>query len=818
MSTPSSISKPGHRIGARARWLLPTLGFWVLVSCRGEERPTPDDAAEWESAAAEAAVDWPCEAKGYPCTWEEVSAETTERTFALADQALDRFEPGKEAELVAWLEAQPDVAEAVEEAPTVVWFRLTDGAPVYVHVHGAPASSTTEPGGDTSLRPEPRVVLASAGHWADLPGRVRSVLSRRSATAVMPGVTGRDRTDDRRVNQRDIRKALVLDPMRWETCVDQMHESGWIELARQTGAEGSELEKLRRERQRAVNDVCTDDRGPELLTLVNDRQGVDGGPHDVPPSQGEVIRRQLEETRGYRGNVRLLTNDEVDLGAFDGWQEYDVIHVATHGAPATLTVGSNLEWAGKGRLTDAQARRRGLFPWVATTWDLEGAPKRKVWGANARFFRALYPRGLDRTLIFLNSCSGAGDPRSGTPSPLASALLGSQSMLIGWGAPADVIKAERTAIAFFFYMMEGWTGMEAMKRIPKTYGDFVAADLSGPSSTQAAIRRSGAHLWFRGSDMRIREVTRLLHPPGRAGPSGQAIQDGDPMEDLLIGELEDGVDDALRVSVEVDAILDEERMITSVHLELDGTRIGSSKDLTGVERIGSGWRLNFDRVPVGKDLEAEKDYELEAVVRLPEQGESRYAAILSSRACYWELELESSPRAGRYSGNVANVMAPPGGEILIQLTGTDPYMMINVAVRGAVSPTGERRFSIGGIFSPAARSRGWVDPPDDGAATIVFQAEPLMSHLVYTTGDGTPIYDTVNGTSQQVGEYPPFSDLYLRGDPASSVRGRMTGLLAVSPDIASPPTEQVRAELRFRAKNAFGPGGMPRFDVCGRGS
>jgi hypothetical protein len=791
----------------------------VLLSCRGEQAPAPEDAAEWKTEPAEAAVDWPCEAKGYPCTWEEVSAETAERTFALADQALDRFQPGNEAELVAWLEAQPDVAEAVKEAPTVVWFRLEEGAPVYVHLHGVPPSSTIEPSRDTSLRPEPRLVLASAGHWIELPERLISLMRRpRPAAVALPGVTGRDRTNDRRVNQRDIRKALVLDPMRWETCVEELRRLGYVGRAhtRFTGAEGAKLERLYRERRQAVNAVCTGERGWEYLTLVDQRQGVDTRPQDVPPSEGEAIRRQLEDTRGYRGNVRLLTDEEVDLSAFEGWQDYDVIHVSSHGTQSSVTVGSNLSWSGKGPLTGTQARRRGLQPWVSTTWNMKDAPKKRVWGANARFFRALYPRGLDRTLIFLNSCSGGGNPRSSETPPLAAALLGSKSMLIGWGSTTEVVASERAAIAFFFFMMEGWSGTEALKRIPETYGDLVSGSRQKKGASE--IQRSGEYLTWRGSDMRIREVTRLLYPPGLSGPSGQAIHDGDPVDDLLIGELEDGVADELRMAVEVEAILDDERMLTFVHLELDGKLIGSSKDLMGAERIGSGWRLNFDRVPVGKDLEAEKDYELEAVVRLPEGGESRYAAILSTRACYWELELESSPRAGRYSGNVATLMAPPGGEILIQLTGTDPYMMINVAVRGAISPTGERRFSMGGIFSPAARSRGWVDPPDDGAASIVFQAEPLMSHLVYTTGDGTPIYDTVNGTSQKVGHYPPFSDLYLRGDPASSVRGRMTGLLAVSPDITSPPTEQVRAELRFRAKNAFGPGGMPRFDACGRGS
>jgi hypothetical protein len=149
------------------------------------------------------------------------------------------------------------------------------------------------------------------------------------------------------------------------------------------------------------------------------------------------------------------------------------------------------------------------------------------------------------------------------------------------------------------------------------------------------------------------------------------------------------------------------------------------------------------------------------------------------------------------------------------LSGTDPYLMINLGVRGEISPTGERHFRMGGIYSPAARSRGWVDPPDDGNVNITFQAEPLMSHLVYTTGDGTPIYDIVGGKSQVIGHYPSFSDLFLRGDPASSVRGHMAGTMAVSPDIYSEPTEKARVELRFRAENVMQPGGtMPRLRVC----
>jgi hypothetical protein len=285
------------------RWLLSTLVFGVLLSCRGEEGLPPEDAAEREVAAAEAAIDWPCEAKGYPCTWEEVSAESTERTFALADQALDRFEPGGARELVDWLEAQPGVADASEDDPTVVRFRLESGRPFLVQGPLPPVGSQ-EPRNPaqsgTSLLPDRDLHHAGIGSaliegWRAASSRIATIRSARSDALL--GVTGRDRNEDRRVNQRDQRKAIILESMWWEFCYED-----------KIGVVDKEVERRRR---RKAEQEC--DRGAYT-------------------SAGERVRRILDGHPAYQGNVKVLRNQQVDFAAIASWADYDVVHIQGHGS------------------------------------------------------------------------------------------------------------------------------------------------------------------------------------------------------------------------------------------------------------------------------------------------------------------------------------------------------------------------------------------------------------------------------------------------------------------------------------------------------
>jgi hypothetical protein len=664
------------------------------VSCRGEERAPPEDAAQPDVAAGEAAIDdWPCEKQGYPCTWEEVTAETTERTFALADQALDRFEPGKAAELVAWLEAQPRVVEAEQDDPAVVWFRVEGGRPVFVQGPLPPTEIERIEGraGTASSDLHPEVYLASTGGlliegFDAVSSMLRS--SRSSEPGLAAGVTGRDRNVDRRVNQRDQRKAIILEPMDWEFCYESLER----QYDRVTGVSKRKVDRLKRENSRTIQRIC--DGKAETSALKG--LGTTATPY---LSEGAAVRDILEEMPAYAGHVTLLRNEQVDLAVLGRLKEYDVVHFNTHGSRRSVTLGTSVDWSGRGRVRGAPARRRGLSAVVFKAG--KHGPRRRSWSADQNFFRSLHPRGLDRTLIFLSSCSGLGHPDKKTP-PLANALLGKESMLVGWGVTIGLQKGQQTAVSFYLHLAEGWSGKEAIRRIPDAYGSPVFAgeparreDITPAQEDMirmvhpeggvdeymeeygpAGELKKGAVFGSRGGDMRIREVTRLLHPPSPMSAPGErrALVDGDDLDFLVVGELGDDVRDQIRVSVEVERIRDEERGSTSVQLELDGRKIGKPKTLSDGRLVEEEiYRLDFEDVPVEKDLKSEEEYELEAVVSLPEGGESRYSAKLKGEPCAVYIQ-------GEFEGQLG------GGHAQVFERGRDTQAKIFLHEDGAVMP------------------------------------------------------------------------------------------------------------------------------------
>lgn len=664
------------------RKLVACLAIVAFLAC-GEEGQDRSDTTDDSGDPAQAAHvdDWPCEEKGYPCTWEEVSAEVTERGFALADRALERFEPGAASEVVDWLEAQADVVEAHEEDPSLIWFRVEGGRRIMVQGPLPPGPFEVKLQGrtrGTSFR-DPEVRLAGVGSVLTGGWSVASswFAAMRSEPLPLPGVTGRDRNEDSRVNQRDERKALILESIWWEDCYEAHAPKDLGEEARQSAE---------------IDAAC--ERGEVEYESV-----------------GEKIEAILEESPAYRGNVRRLRDQEVDFDAIASWVDYDVIHIDGHGSRNTMCLGTEIAWPGHGKLRGAAASRRGVDPTVFRAG--RRGPKKSVWCVNHRFFRTLYPKGLDRTLIFMNGCSTLGHPDRSAP-PMASQLLGEQSMYVGWGGVTN--RWYEVAPPLYSQLVEGWTGKEAVRSLPiyldqegDEYDDPVYAenvDLMdcndiqiGPEELalvmevppEEVTRHGGVEGWCRheneqtrarhpqeqleagevlgtrGSDMRIREVVKLFHPPSPLLGAGMGedehwalLEDGDDLGRLLVGALDDGEDDFLRVTVAIEALKLDEPPSTLVHLELDGEPIGEPWSFESARQVdyrphGPDWayRLDLDGpriVEVGKDLEAGREYELEAVVDLPEGGQSRYAVHLSSEICRSNMQGDLE---GNLSGSIS---------------------------------------------------------------------------------------------------------------------------------------------------------------------
>jgi len=695
------------------------LGLLAPVACGSESARVDDESAgDRQSSRESVEIDWPCEKEGFPCTWEEVDAGVAERSRSLGEEALDRFERGGASGVVAWLAAQPDVAEADEEDATLVWFRLQGGRPVYVQGPLPPSfvERLTAPLDETSRAAEAELLLGSTGHGIISGWEALKTLAPAPHTASpLPGVTGRDRTGDRKVNQRDQRKALVLEPFNWEFCYEALEPVLRMKLVAGLRYKDGEsrpsheqiADQYLRENSATLQRICQGEDAVGDLRVPNERAAQTPGTGAMVDdlaftSEGEKVKKILEAMPAYADHVTLLVDDEVDFGALQNWADYDVIHINAHGTRRTIGLGANIAWPGRGKLRGGAARRRGLDPVVFKAG--RHGPRKWTWFADHRFFRGIYPRGLDRTLIYMSSCRALGDPRQATPA-LASQVLGRESMFVGWGGSIPGSVAQQTAEAFYQLLAVGWSGEEAIRRIPVLEGgdyddpiftedrtrgcenaaigpedlalafDITMDELAGMGGVEGWCRKTaeeskefhaGEVFGSRGSDMRIREIVRLLHPRlpsddfnlADTGLDQAQVRDGDDLSRLLVGEAGDGEPDLLRVTVEVEAIKPEQADATKVHLELDGQQIGEPRSVaegapTGLTESegrvdASTHRIDFENVPVGKDLEPGKEYELEAVVSLPEKGESRYAARLTTEVCRSKMQgdLEGSLGGG----------------------------------------------------------------------------------------------------------------------------------------------------------------------------
>jgi hypothetical protein len=579
-----------------------------------------------------------CESEAYPCSWDDVDPQVWQRTVALADPALERMYQQSPSALWEWLQTVPDVADAGLAAAdsSLVWFRLHGGRPAYVmgpHVHRTPASgpgSELESVGSELLDEGPLL----AGFALPLFGRSTRVWDA-GATLPHPSaeVTGRDRNEDTRVNQRDQRSALVMDPFYFEKCY------GSIEDRFDTVPE-------KKQHRDAITAICEGRAEPESLGLT------DGQIY----AYGRQVKAELEAIDEYRGNVTLLEDMAADHRAIKTWSDYDVVHVTAHGAQDMVGFG----WLFP-TTDDEPVPLLKPFPGALPIFSNAGrfGPKRGAWAADAYYFQSQLSSGLDRTLVFLATCSSLEGPVSELQ--LIQHLASETSGVLGWTNLVDYDDNAFLGPRVYDLLGRGWTVRQALDTLRLRRSQFLQA---GADLNQAYVTTE--LLDYAGEDLRILEVVRLIDPANAAGGTlNQGLLDGAPLNRFLAGRLGDEVEDTLTVDAEVRAVTDQQVQLIDVQLELDGTPIGQPLPLDPEKRVGANrFRVRFDRVLVGKDLEPHTDYELEAIASLPEGGQSRYAVRLRGVAPYAVI-TELSTGAGESGGSpdVTTGPGPSGAEV-----------------------------------------------------------------------------------------------------------------------------------------------------------
>ena len=254
----------------------------------------------------------------------------------------------------------------------------------------------------------------------------------------------------------------------------------------------------------------------------------------------------LAGTRGYEGRVTHLSNQEetsttVGLEHFMHWDEYDVVHVSTHGARVcsggscrgSLVAGLLVAVLPPG--PGSKAEKLKSLETQGVSYAKSERTGREYLVLSADFFRYHYPGGLDDALVYLNSCESFGPQAT----DVVDAIRGESSVVFGWSETVRVVDATAAAVAMYQALAKGYPAEVALEEI----GDLAVGNpTEGSPSPELRESPRGD-----GGDLRIREVIRLLHPV-----TGEELTAADVVQ--IEGTVGDGEPDAVPWLVQVDGV------------------------------------------------------------------------------------------------------------------------------------------------------------------------------------------------------------------------------------------------------------------------
>jgi hypothetical protein len=561
----------------------------LLVACGGAAERTGSDPYPSGLQTLE------CERLNYPCTEAGVAPDVASEGIRLGKAILGRLRHETGRSLLDWVRSQPGVVHAVGNQ-RVVRFRLQGGRPVWVTWAEALDRTVTE-GGFTPGSPIlPQVPEQTGARHAlrssAAAGPVRMTLEAawRSWPSILPRFptvharpVGRDQDGDRHVTDRDYRRALVLDPSRWE----------WTRL-------GSRSEYR----------------------------------------EGTEIVRMLEATDGFRldGVVHYRPDEEANERAFKNWDTYDLVHFTGHGhriceengpCYTVLFTGTILPIDQIDDPSDT-LRESGImgFEDPATGAVVE----RRHAGLSSDWFLSEY-RGkrLDRTIVFLNGCGTVDPDGHGFVPDILKSMTGpdNRTTIIGWDQNVPTLDAQKAALHTYQSMIrDGLRAGDVVRRLPP----HVTAVTNSDGLTARFVSGSGLGRGFDRASLRIREVV-ALHVPG-----GDRMIDGIPPAEVYPGT---GGPNTLSVDLVVDGVESQEEGRWSIDVTLDGRTIRRGVRLSKSHKTGDhAYRIPLRDLPVDRNLKLGR-YDLMAVAALPEGGESRSKVEIEFAA--WMVAVTGGP-------------------------------------------------------------------------------------------------------------------------------------------------------------------------------
>ena len=739
------------------------VGIVVLLGAAcGPAESGPVDGASGTTPPSERPEDgayvrpaFECETLDYPCTYDEVDPRVMAASMALGIEADRRLLSSTTDAVAEWLSDQSEVVQ-VQFDETAIRFRVAEGRPLWA----AKEAPTADP-----ARSTPRVPHT---HAPSMPYS-GSVARPANGTAPLPPAVPalfetNSKSAKKRNGVRQDKSALILSPFKWEFKndeTDQLYE--WL----------TDPNKSKAARQYTS------------VTLLQD--SIYGG----APS--------------------------VSIASFRNWDQYDLIHVSSHGQQACGVIGGSLAGPACATVVYTGALVSQGIPltgapqgsvvgeeWIAViptacsglqvgdaNYALYDCQHGQWWqGVTPDFFVDQGPP-LENTLIFMSACE------SMTANDLARALAGPGSTFYGF--TIAVPQADAPKIATVFYRVALQRGLPADRALTaaKTQGPGLSF-FTGPGtptrSPLAAPNQHGEMVRFGSPSLRAREVVSILDRT-----TENELQDDGIVTDV-IGAPNDGKPDSVLVIAQVDGIDNTQDPANfTLEVQVDGAPAVSANLQTNPHP--EVWQVEVT-VPLGFDHDPQDRFDVEIRTDLEEGGTSqwRYERIRLG-GCYWTLDLSGIAAAGRYTGVQATFL-DMGQGMTLTLGGVDDETLISTLVMQ--NPPG-----IGAGPTPFPLG---VDPNQDGGLFMNIPPTNGVVHLPFASGNSRPIRG--DNPPRVIGiEPPPLDFTYTRLDQ-EWVEGHAYGTL-FSVDLSGTRVHRASVQLHFRAKEALdlnsflGSGGFP---------
>lgn len=373
------------------------------------------------------------------------------------------------------------------------------------------------------------------------------------------------------------------------------------------------------------------------------------------PNESAKIKTFIEDVPGFDGAmaIHVKPNAKANLEAFTTFNNYDLVHISTHGACFVKKAGEPCYDIGLmvGKVLDetmyyrnysdkfilesesVKSRMKRLAALLKSSPDykkykglavnvhlakkeemIEGKvveQTKAVFMTVLRppFFKQVYPTGLKNKLIYVDACQSS----SSAANALQLALLGQSSAYLGWSEPVDAEESIKAVELMYEQMGKyGFGAKQALANI----GDAAIDKISMPN----------ARLLYRSSndanDVRIREVITVLDPNDLPG----SVENIVPLLDRSdLGIIQEG--DKLKISAVVEGITKEQLNKTSLSVWLDNKQIGETYALKDHGELfddmrGDAYLIKGILVDPGQLFGEGALVDLEVRLQLPEGGES----------------------------------------------------------------------------------------------------------------------------------------------------------------------------------------------------